>query len=47
MLGGAAQDLLGAFAESAVRSIGSQVGREILRGVMGSLQGEKRRRYSR
>src|SRR5690606_9333610 len=37
-------DLLGAFAKSAARSIGSQVGREILRGVMGSLLGGSRRR---
>jgi hypothetical protein len=32
-------ELLGAFAKSAARSIGSQVGREIIRGVLGSLLG--------
>ncbi|MDB6063691.1 MAG: ATP-binding protein [Verrucomicrobiaceae bacterium] len=37
-------DLISAFAKSAARSIGSQVGREILRGVMGSLLGGSRRR---
>lgn len=37
-------ELLGAFAKSAVRSIGTQVGREIIRGVLGSLLGGRRRR---
>lgn len=37
-------ELIGAFAKSAARSIGSQVGREILRGVMGSLLGGSTRR---
>jgi DNA helicase HerA-like ATPase len=37
-------ELLGAFAKSAVRSIGTQVGREIIRGVLGSLLGGSRRR---
>jgi uncharacterized protein len=37
-------ELLGAFAKSAARSIGSQVGREIMRGVLGSLLGGSRRR---
>jgi hypothetical protein len=31
------------MAKSAVRSIGSAVGREIIRGVLGSLMGGKRR----
>jgi hypothetical protein len=47
MLGEVAQDLLGAFAKSAVRSLGSQVGRQIIRGVLGSILGggtTKRRR---
>ena len=42
-----AGDLLGAFAKSAVRSLGSQVGRQIIRGVLGSILGggtSKRRR---
>jgi uncharacterized protein len=39
-----AADMLGAFAKSAVRSIGTQVGREIIRGVLGSLLGGSRRR---
>lgn len=37
-------ELLGAFAKSAVRTIGTQVGREIIRGVLGSLLGGSRRR---
>ena len=37
-------ELLGAFAKSAARTIGSQVGREIIRGVLGSLLGDSRRR---
>jgi len=37
-------ELLGAFAKGAVRSIGTQVGREIIRGVLGSLLGGRRRR---
>ena len=37
-------ELIGAFAKSAVRSIGTQVGREIIRGVLGSLLGTSRRR---
>lgn len=39
-----AAELLGAFAKSAARSIGSQVGREIMRGVLGSLLGKSKRR---
>ena len=37
-------DLLGAFAKSAAHAIGSQVGRQIIRGVLGSLFGSGRRR---
>ncbi len=37
-------ELFGAMAKSAVRSIGTQVGREIVRGVLGSLLGNTRRR---
>ncbi len=37
-------ELLGAFAKSAARSIGTQVGREIIRGVLGSLLGGGTRR---
>jgi hypothetical protein len=36
--------LIGAAAKSAVRTIGSQVGRELVRGVLGSLLGGGRRR---
>jgi len=36
--------LLGGFAKSAVRSIGTQVGRELIRGVLGSLLGGSRNR---
>jgi uncharacterized protein len=39
-----AGDLLGAFAKSAVRSLGSQVGRQIIRGVLGSILGGNKRR---
>jgi len=42
-LGGPVGDLLGAFAKSAVRAIGSQVGRQIVRGVLGSIFGGGRR----
>ena len=35
----AAGDMLGAFAKSAARSLGTTVGRQILRGVMGSIFG--------
>src|SRR5262249_20510054 len=41
--GGYHEGLLGAAAKSAVRAIGSQVGREIIRGVLGSLLGGRRR----
>ncbi len=41
---GSTTDLLGAFAKSAARSIGTHVGREIIRGVLGSLLGGRRRR---
>lgn len=37
------EDLVGAMAKSAVRSIGSQLGRRIARGLLGSLLGSKRR----
>jgi hypothetical protein len=44
-----AGDILGAFATSAARSIGSSLGRQIMRGVMGSIFGgssaTRRRRY--
>ena len=36
--------LLGALATSAVRAIGSQVGREIMRGALGSILGSTTRR---
>jgi hypothetical protein len=39
-----ATDLLGAFAKSAAHAIGSQVGRQIIRGVLGSIFGSGRRR---
>ncbi len=39
--------LLGAFGKSAARAIGSQVGREIIRGVLGSLFGGTARRSRR
>jgi DNA helicase HerA-like ATPase len=44
MISDVAQDLLGAFAKSAVRSLGSQVGRQIIRGVLGSILGGSKRR---
>lgn len=37
-------DLLGAFAKSAARTIGTQVGRQLLRGLFGSMLGGGRRR---
>lgn len=37
------EDLVGAMAKSAVRSIGSQLGRRIARGLLGSLLGGKRK----
>jgi hypothetical protein len=37
-------DLLGAFAKSAAHAIGSQVGRQIIRGILGSISGSGRRR---
>lgn len=43
-LSGQVGALLGAFATSAVRAIGSQVGREIIRGVLGSMFGSGGRR---
>jgi DNA helicase HerA-like ATPase len=42
-----AGSLLGAFGKSAARAIGSQVGREIMRGVLGSLFGTPARRSRR
>jgi len=43
--GGRPRDSLGeAMAKSAVRAIGSQVGRQLIRGVLGSLMGGSRRR---
>jgi hypothetical protein len=39
-----AADLLGAFAKSAAHAIGSQVGRQIIRGVLGSIFGSGKRR---
>ncbi|HEU4345961.1 MAG TPA: DUF853 domain-containing protein [Candidatus Binatia bacterium] len=42
-----AGDLLNAFGKSAVRAIGSQLGREIMRGVLGSLFGTSARRSKR
>ena len=38
------QDLMGAMAKSAAHAIGSQIGRQIIRGVLGSLFGGSRRR---
>ncbi|MGE5239527.1 MAG: helicase HerA-like domain-containing protein [Chloroflexota bacterium] len=38
-----AGDLIGAMAKSAAHAIGSQIGRQIIRGVLGSLFGGKRR----
>jgi hypothetical protein len=37
-------DLLGAMAKSAAHAIGSQIGRQIIRGVLGSMFGGTRRR---
>ena len=37
------EDLVGAMAKSAVRTIGTQLGRQIVRGFLGSLLGGKRR----
>ena len=37
-----AEDILGAAAKSAARSIGTQLGRQIIRGVLGSLFGKRR-----
>jgi uncharacterized protein len=42
-----AGDLLGALGKSAARAIGSQVGREIVRGVLGSIFGSSSRRTRR
>jgi hypothetical protein len=39
--------LLDAFGKSAVRAIGSQVGREIIRGVLGSIFGSTTTRRKR
>jgi hypothetical protein len=36
------QGLIEAMAKSAARTVGSQVGRELIRGVLGSLLGKKR-----
>ena len=41
---GAAGDLLGAFATSAARAVGSSLGRQIIRGVLGSMFGGSGRR---
>jgi len=41
---GGGDSLMGALAKSAVRTIGSQIGREIVRGVLGSILGGGRRR---
>ncbi len=38
------EDLMGAMAKSAAHAIGSQLGRQIIRGVLGSLFGDSRRR---
>ena len=37
------QGLIEAMAKSAARTVGSQVGRELIRGVLGSLLGGKKR----
>jgi DNA helicase HerA-like ATPase len=39
-----AADILGAVAKSAARAMGTQLGRQIIRGVLGSLLGGSRRR---
>ncbi len=41
---GSRQTAVEAFANSAMRSLGTQIGRQIVRGVMGSLFGGSRRR---
>ncbi|MBY4895649.1 helicase HerA-like C-terminal domain-containing protein [Cupriavidus sp. AU9028] len=41
---GRGDSILEAMAKSAARTVGSQVGRELIRGVLGSLLGSKRRR---
>jgi hypothetical protein len=38
-----AGELFGAFAKSAAHAIGSQVGRQIIRGILGSIFGGTRR----
>jgi hypothetical protein len=38
----ATADLIGAFAKSAVRAVGSQVGRQIMRGIFGSMLGGRK-----
>jgi DNA helicase HerA-like ATPase len=40
---GVAGDMLGKMAQSAMRSAGTQIGREIMRGILGSLFGGRRR----
>ncbi|MFZ2197442.1 MAG: helicase HerA-like domain-containing protein, partial [Thermodesulfovibrionales bacterium] len=37
------EDLIGAFAKSTVRAVGSQVGRQIMRGILGAMLGGKKR----
>jgi DNA helicase HerA-like ATPase len=41
--GGRRESVLDAFAKSAARSVGSSIAREITRGVLGSIRGQKRR----
>lgn len=36
--------VIGAFAKSAARSVGGSIGREIIRGILGSLFGGSKRR---
>ena len=41
--GDATMDVIGSMAKSAARAAGTQIGREIIRGVLGSLFGGRRR----
>jgi DNA helicase HerA-like ATPase len=43
--GSQAVDMLGKMAQSAVRAAGTQIGREVIRGILGSIFGGGRRRY--
>jgi uncharacterized protein len=44
-VGSQAADMLGKMAQSAMRAAGTQIGREVMRGILGSIFGGGRRRY--